>query len=180
MSDKLLLLDMDGVICEFNDAAYKVHGGAAPAEPQWGIWDDLGITEDEFWAKIGHDFWANLPWTEEGEALLAGIERLVPKANVALLTSPSFNGGIDGKWEWVRKHMPDYTHRFIPTTAKHFVAGPGKILVDDRNENVDRWVERGGLGVLVPRTWNRRRHETKARRFDVDQVLAEIERALNV
>ncbi len=178
MTEKLVLLDMDGVLCEFNDAAYRVHGKEPPDDPQWGIWDDLGITEAEFWRPMGYEFWAGLDWTAEGRWLIAGLENLVDHKNIALLTSPCETPGCyDGKREWVRKNLPDYRN-FIPTSAKHFIAGAGKILVDDRNENVDNFARLGGQGVLVPRTWNRRRDETTNKRFSVGCVLKDIEQAL--
>jgi hypothetical protein len=40
-------------------------------------------------------------------------------------------------------------------TAKASVAGPGKILIDDKNENIDEWEAAGGIGILYPRPWNR-------------------------
>jgi 5'(3')-deoxyribonucleotidase len=55
-----------------------------------------------------------------------------------------------GKLEWVRKNIPQAIDRTIITRHKHLLAGPGRILIDDAEFNVNDWNEHGGTGILYP------------------------------
>lgn len=155
-----VFLDMDGVLCDFTGAALKLHGKSIPpSEVRWNFHRQVGLTDAEFWAPLGPDFWASLPWTAEGKALLRRVEQHFGAENVALLTSPCATPGcIDGKCAWVRREMPDYLDRLIVTPAKHFLASLGdSLLIDDRDENLGAFVMAGGVALTIPRPWNRER-----------------------
>lgn len=65
--------------------------------------------------------------------------------------------------------MPSYSRRLILTNRKEVFSGPGRALIDDRDENVEGWEKAGGIGVLVPRPWNK----TKASRRNVSTLIEE-------
>lgn len=176
-----LLLDLDGVLVNFVRGAHLAHGREPVARVEWNFFEPWGMTPVEFWAPMGFDFWLNLTWTDEGRELLRGLEGLIPSDRIALLTSPcDTRGGVEGKVEWVRRHMPDYRRRLLVGPPKYLMAGPGKVLVDDHEPNVDGFLGEGGRAVLVPRSWNRRADEAcpTTNTFSVQAVLAEVEREL--
>lgn len=169
-------LDLDGVLVDFTAGALAVHGKhLEPADIRWDFNEQLDLTPDQFWRPLDAAFWAGLGWTHEGRDLLAEIERLFGE-RVVILTSPCKTAGaVEGKVEWIRKHLPAYYRRFLIGAPKHLVAGPDKILVDDHNGNVRKFVSHGGRAVLVPRPWNALRVATTGGRFNVQEVVREIE-----
>ncbi len=176
----VVFLDLDGVLVDFIGGAFKLHGKSVPLlDVRWGFPEQIGFTgvnDPTFWAGMGHDFWACLEWTPEGKQLLEGIEEFVKPEQIALMTSLCETvGAVEGKVSWVRRNLPAYTRRLFVGPAKHLAAGPGKILVDDYNENVNRFVEHGGRAVMPPRPWNHRIGECDGQGgFDVSSVLDEL------
>lgn len=170
-------LDMDGVLVDFTRGAMDLHGRQVPpGQLTWNLEKALGFERpQDFWDPLGQDFWAGLPWTSEGRYLLTQVENLFGD-RVVLLTSPCLTPGCaQGKLDWVRREIPHLARRVLVGPAKHLVAGPGKVLLDDHDPNVESFRSEGGHGVLVPRPWNSRRHETCGRGgFSVARVVEEI------
>lgn len=180
MGDSLLLVDMDGVLVDFHGGAYRHFGWEPPAKMSWDFFLDHGVSAAEFWGALDASFWAGLQPTAEFGDLLAGLEALVGPERIGLLSSPSRTGGsLQGKADWVRRHMPAYSRRLLLGAAKHFVAGPNKLLIDDLESNVTSFRAHGGAAVLVPRDWNARSAEAPGNRFDVGALLGEVRAALS-
>jgi len=173
----IAFVDMDGVLVDFVAGVLKHFGREhiPHRDIQWGIEEQMGCTKDEFWGQLGHLFWANLPWTNEGKALLDGVRRICGD-NIVILTSPSRTPGcVDGKLDWVRREIPALADSVIMCKRKGFVAHSNAVLLDDHNKNVDEFSEAGGRTLLIPRPWNRRKDETcPLGRFDVAKVLDEL------
>lgn len=178
-------LDLDGVLVDFVGGALRRHGrGLEPSEVRWGFPSQIGfggVDDPAFWAPLGRAFWAGLDWTHEGKGLLAAVESLFGD-RVALMTSPcETEGCVEGKRDWVRRHLPGYQRRTFVGGAKHLAAGPGKLLIDDREENVDAFAAEGGHALLVPRPWNRHRERTDASgRFDLAALAGGVRGAYEV
>ena len=181
MTMPVCFVDLDGVLVDFVGGALKLHNKPLPMDVvTWDFDQQVGLSAQEFWSPLGEEFWANLEWTAEGVALLVCLDELF-RGRVALLSSPCATPGCcDGKRQWVRKHLgPDWLKRLMLSSAKHLFAAPGKVLIDDNNENVDAFVGAGGRAVLTPRPWNRRRHECETGgRFNVAKLLDEVEKGL--
>ena len=75
------LLDIDGVLADFQGAACRAHGRSSPwvGRAANGVWDMAelwGIAEDEFWAPLcGREFWAALQPTVECFDIVKLVER---------------------------------------------------------------------------------------------------------
>lgn len=162
------LLDMDGVIADFMTAICKAHGRPNPyydpvtEEKARGTFDTekiWGITPEEFWAPIqGYalDFWETIEKTPEADQIIRLVSREFGVDNVAILTAPSKDAGsVPGKRAWMDKNYPAFSKRMIFTSAKEFLAGGNRFLIDDRDKNIQGFEEAGGTGILVPRPWNR-------------------------
>lgn len=153
-------LDMDGVIADFVGAIHKAHGREyCYADPsvrgQFEINPIWGISASEFWSKDSFEFWADIEPTTEASEIVSVLEEAFTTENVCLLTSPSLGvGSISGKRSWVAQHFPQFSNRMIFTSAKQFLAGPERLLVDDRDQNVADFRRHGGRAILVPRHWN--------------------------
>ena len=103
-------------------------------------------------------FWSTLPRTKDVNhyrEVMAG-ERSCGR-EVLLCTHACSDACYEGKMMWIDRVMPDMKGKVIITEHKHLLAAPGRVLYDDRDENIDAWERYGGIGRLVPRLWNRGR-----------------------
>lgn len=159
-----IFLDMDGVLVDFMRPVMAVHGiryDMYPVEAGWDIMEAVGIlapekklTVSEFWAPCDRKFWAGLPKTNLCDTLIRTVEGYVGAENVALLTSAMWPEAAAGKVDWVMSNYPQYQSRLIMGTAKEFMAGPDRLLIDDRDKNVEDFRAAGGRAIKVPRPWN--------------------------
>ena len=159
----LCLLDMDGVIVDFVKGACDVFGLAMAKKYPLGVRapysmeDHLGIPASIFWARFDREFWANLEPTTEAHLIVETLERKFGQDNICILSSPiSTNTGacVDGKLDWIGKHLPAYKRRFMFGPQKKFCVAPDRWLVDDHDDNINAFVSHGGRTILVGRPWN--------------------------
>lgn len=155
-----IFCDMDGVLADFDAGVIAAHG-KDPVKDQrpageWDIATFWGLSQPDFWKPLSSfDFWANLPVCDGALEFFEGLRNRAP---VALLTNPSESADcVLGKREWIARNLKGWKGPvyFVYGSKKH-IAGPGKILVDDKDENVEEWRRCGGAAVLVPRRWNKR------------------------
>lgn len=164
-----VFLDMDDVMCDFVGAAAVCHGITKDQLNQHrrpGEWpinhaiarakglESYTLSFNEFWEpmdKIGPSFWENLhphPWLHE-------LLEMVVRHEYYYLTTPTRLHGYEGKAKWVVRYFGvSFLQKLIPTEAKHLLAAPGRILIDDRPENIKEFEKHGGHGILFPITGN--------------------------
>lgn len=152
---KVILLDMDGVCCDFVGAVCKLFGRDPAEVSSWNISDDLGVSPSVFWTAInsrGSTFWETLkplPWFEE---LYKTCTEIAPTCFCSAPTrSPNC---VAGKLAWLQARFGDTFRDYIFTARKELLARPGVLLIDDRRKNVERFLAAGGDGVLFPRPWS--------------------------
>ena len=131
--------DMDGVLTDFDGAYEQLTGEDIRGQH---------LSDASFWKPIdeaGVKFWYEMNWKGDGKELWEHIKQYEPK----LLSAPSReNSSRVGKRLWVEKHLPGV--ELILRSAKHKkdLAEPDAILIDDREDNIAGWVERGGIGIV--------------------------------
>ena len=77
------MLDMDGVLCDFVRGSLSHHGRTLDYNTiEWDFVNQLGMPPAEFWAPLGFDFWAGLPWTPGGRDFYDALERVVGPGRV--------------------------------------------------------------------------------------------------
>lgn len=175
-------VDMDGVLCSFFDGAVRAHNKTLPMkDARWDFLTQIGFNGPDdplFWVKLSNaDFWANLAWTAEGFDLLGQVEIIFGPSRIALLSSPApYPGCDDGKRAWIKMNTPAYVRQAFLGSAKHLMASPGHILLDDHAPNVLAFRAAGGHAIMIPRPWNDRRDECDDDGcFDVAGVVRELE-----
>jgi 5'(3')-deoxyribonucleotidase len=150
-------LDLDGVLVNFFKGVCDEFG-----QPynyfnliEYSFWESWGITRDQVNSRCDITFWSDLEWMHDGIEILEAVLKRFP-LDVHLLTTPMPNfGSWTGKARWVNEHIPVFNKRLIITQEpKSLFAGPGTLLVDDKDENITEFVKAGGMGILVPRPWN--------------------------
>ncbi len=174
---------MDGVLADFVRGAMLHHHRPDHDhdKTEWGLEAQFGIMPEQFWASLDYDFWAGLKPLDDGLDLLEEVEFLVGRENVCIVTSPCDTAGcLEGKRDWIKQYLPDYKKRLVLTSAKHLLAGPRKLLIDDHDANYDKFTTACGRGVLVPRPWNRNRDlcEFPGGKFRVPDAAVVVEKIL--
>ena len=167
MQPMRVFLDMDGVLADFVGGVHRVHGrpncydnpsnlGRFDIEACWGV------SAEEFWEPTDtFEFWNGLDKMPDADAFVDFVCGEFLTSNVAVLTAPSKACAcFTGKRAWIERYYPQFKRRIIYGTAKDFLAGPNRILIDDRDRNVEEFAEHGGIGILVPRPWNSAYHVT--------------------
>jgi hypothetical protein len=136
--------DLDGVLVDF-DRGYKELTGKLPKDAGDG---------PEFWNpihKAGAAFWIKLKWMSDGKELWNYIEQYKP----TLLSAPSQEESSRiGKRVWRKNTLPDTKMILTPARFKQKYSGENNILIDDREDNIQQWKDKGGIGILHTSTEN--------------------------
>lgn len=153
----LILLDMDGVLCDFAGGVCALFGKAGPqagdvAQP---LHEFLGIPKGHMWHRVGEAgprLWENLeplPWADE-------LVRLARSAGELLIaTSPSLNpASTAGKLVWLQRRFGRQFRDFAITPQKHLLAASDRLLIDDTAKHVDAFIAGGGQALLFPSVEN--------------------------
>lgn len=160
MNKPIILLDMDGVICQFTklvaELFNKDHDDIESnwKYGNWSIAQELGISESDVWKRINkvETFWEDIEPYPYAKDL---IKYLKSKYELHICTSPSSQFSCPtGKLKWLSKHNMGFGRNVIITPNKHLLACPNKILLDDMDKNCNKFCEHGGKSILIPRIWN--------------------------
>jgi 5'(3')-deoxyribonucleotidase len=134
-----VIIDLDGVLTDFQKQLAKLLD--KPLDRDWDFGNDPKI-----WKKIddaGEEFWKNMPWMPDGQELWNAVKKYKP----TILTAPSRHpSSTAGKKVWLKENLPD-----VPYTIdkkKQDYAKDGYILIDDREKNIKKWEDAGGIGIL--------------------------------
>lgn len=154
----MIILDMDGVLAEFDVAACRVHGLPENTVPlRWDWYADFGISDEQFWDKIhalGDSFYGELvkpyPWVREV------IDMVCDADDFVIMSSPSNHpAGYAGKKIWLDKYVPGLSPKqLIVGAQKHLLARPDRLLIDDGLHNIEAFESAGGQAFVFPQPWN--------------------------
>jgi len=132
-----LFLDLDGVFAHFDLGHYEL-SGKWPHE----------VTDREMWKTIhkAKDFFLSLKFMPDAEILWEYTKQYNPKF---LTGAPSSELSRLHKKQWVaEKFGPQWETIVLPSKDKQKYAGPHKVIVDDHKDNIQRWTDAGGIGIL--------------------------------
>jgi hypothetical protein len=198
---KVIYMDLDGVAANWDKAAMGLFGFHDREQTYWDELVDLiaeryGVDKRKatgiMWSRInkeGADWWESFEFYEMGLELYEACWAVAP---VVFVTSPSTDpSSAAGKMAWVNRMSPAFTelrHKkkyhfdqyavktvkrcLAITPAKAMLAGPGKLLIDDRDINCRRFEAAGGTTVLWPQPWNKAGHGLPSAALVNAQLLA--------
>ena len=136
---------MDGVLTDFERAYREL--------TSIGL-EGRHLDGKSFWSpinKAGVKFWSDMKWMEDGHVLWNYIKQYKPK----LLSAPSSEDSSRvGKHEWVEKELPGVPLLLRSAKHKKDFAEVDAILIDDREDNIMGWIEKGGIGIVHTSTNN--------------------------
>jgi len=144
-----IYLDMDGVIADFF--------GAIKEKFQVEHWKSLNDRESAFASLRNTDWFNTLPKFPESNRIVTFVEE-ISNNDWGICSSP-LTGDRDNSAYWKRRwlerngYAPPLVENMIFTSNKHKYAWNKltrrpNILVDDRPDNVRRWIEAGGIGIV--------------------------------
>jgi 5'(3')-deoxyribonucleotidase len=178
----MLLVDMDGCLCDFVKSACALHGQPVESVDCWDFNKKWGITSEQLWAPIhdaGFEFWADLepyPWFDE---LIGMVSEVDP--NFYICTTPSQSpDSCSGKLEWIHRHLGYQFNRYFMAPSKSPLAAPGRLLIDDGDHNCKAFDEAGGEFICVPQPWNSNAHRIDERMAHVSEFLGYYQHAQKV
>jgi len=137
MTTSKLFLDLDGVLADFDRGVKAVTGKRPEDLPMKVMWRELSRHPD---------FFGTLEFMHDAQELWAFC---APHEPVILTGLPLGSWAPEQKRRWVA-HMLGPHVRVITCMArdKHRHAGPGTVLVDDREKARAPWVAAGGIFIL--------------------------------
>jgi len=129
MSQKLVFLDMDGVLVDLpQDNKHLPIGNRLE-------WDDA-----IFWGNL-----PKLPWADQlVDFCFSNFDETY------ILSRPCGAPSVIGKHSWMEKHYPILKKNVILTRSKHLLAKAGRVLIDDDCDQCARFFEAGGHTVWIP------------------------------
>jgi hypothetical protein len=137
-ADYKIYCDMDGVLVDFEKGYKELTGKDASYK----------TNPEEFWepiSKAGASFWIKLQWMPDGKQLWEFIKPYNPE----LLSAPSREESSKiGKFTWVKRNIPGTKLILRQAERKQEFATPNSILIDDRADNIQRWKDAGGIGIV--------------------------------
>lgn len=157
--EKIAFIDLDGVLADFFAGVCRVFNrpdlAACWPAGEYSCEKVLGITRSEFWRAIEADphFWSSLaayPWKSP---LIDAVRSWGYRPFIC--TTPSTDPVCAAqKTMWIQDHLGSQWRDYCLCQDKHLLAAPNRILIDDKDENVDLFTEFGGTGILFPQRWN--------------------------
>jgi 5'(3')-deoxyribonucleotidase len=154
----IVFLDMDGVLVDFTRGVFERFGipYELPETMRYWWFNDYGLSDEEVDSISTIDFFAGLRWTTEGKAILSAVEKIFEQSNIYLISAVMPNPqSTTGRMLWIERYLPRYKNKtWLGRIPKSLLAGPDRLLVDDKDENIAEFVAAGGQGILVPRPWN--------------------------
>lgn len=158
---KHILLDMDGVLVDFNKGACIVHNRLDLYDniDHWYYYRDWNLNDDQFWEPINRtrSFWLDLEeydWTNDLIEFIqnCGVDFTISSRPADHHTSYS------QKFQWCQNKFGENFNNVMFGYRKHLMANPNTILIDDSDSNYNKFIKAGGNCILFPQKWNNNKH----------------------
>lgn len=162
MAIKRVLLDLDGVLVDFNGSVQRLFGVRDIEVLDWSLEKYIGVSEKEMWSRIdeqGPYFWANLPrypWYAELMATVLDYD-------FTIATTPSKDPySAYGKRLWLQQNLGREFTNYMIGKQKWLMARQDTVLIDDKDDNCKAFEQHGGHAIVFPQPWNSRRDVARA------------------
>ncbi|NWU64403.1 NT5C protein, partial [Pterocles burchelli] len=141
-----VLVDMDGVLADFEGAVLRGFRGRFPSEPRVELEERRGFSVREQYRGLREDLGAKVASVYESPGFFLGLDPIpgaleamqemirMQDTEIFICTSPlqKYEHCIVEKYKWVEKHLgPEFVERIILTRDKTVVAAD--LLFDDKD-----------------------------------------------
>lgn len=149
-------LTYEEVLFHWKPGSWGIHTPATEAlRANGGLTAEQDLTLYQFYKPMrdNESFWANLKPTQWFAALLERVTKIDPDYQVATcpIRCPACYAG---KMKWAAKYWSDSYDRVVPLRDKSLLANENSLLIDDSDDNVKRFIGKGGYGIVFPRHHN--------------------------
>ena len=140
-----ILLDMDGVLCDFDQRCDELN-----------CWrEDIHKCNWKKMEEIGESFWTDMKPLDEGMLLFNYLIQYCEKNGheLGILSAVHLPCGKRGKRKWLTKNglaqFMKYPNIKIINNGnqKYKLAEPDMLLIDDKAENCEKFIEAGGKAI---------------------------------
>ena len=143
-------VDLDDTLVDFTGAFKKLSDGISPNdyEKKYGI--------NSFFETIlnpaGAKHWAELKWLPFGRALYSFLIERKEYIDLYILSTPSrATSSIIGKTMWIMMNIKSddipINNIILDRKKEQYCTKPGCVLIDDRERNIEKWAEVGGVAL---------------------------------
>ena len=130
---------MDGVLVDFDESFKK----------KYGTYPYL-LSKEQLWTIVNStpNYWVDLPPQQDAHELIEFLERNGFEILTGLPHSGFDKANIE-KRQWIKNHIGDHVKVIccLSKDKQNYLQNKD-ILIDDREPNIQRWVEAGGIGIL--------------------------------
>lgn len=159
MSRDIILMDVDGVLCDFTSSWLPIVAPELSEEDVSSFAFENYLNDDQLnkLRKIcqSSEFWFDMAPYEGARDFVESVVENTDGGEIVYCTAPwvGCDGWADVRRGWLEKHMPKGD--LVVTNRKDIVRGG--YLIDDKPENVMSWSARNKVGVayLYARPWNK-------------------------
>lgn len=146
MNRRSIYIDMDGVVADFEERVSEILG----RKIGWGVSD---LTKAD-WDKVteNQQLYRDLPLITESVKMVGLCRGFSHMFNVSFLTAipreATMPSSKADKTYWLNKHFPGMEINFGPFSRdKQRYCKPFDLLIDDKPENIEQWVSKGGCAI---------------------------------
>lgn len=136
-----IYVDMDGVLTDWEKQFERLFG--VPVETYES--EHGKEKRYELVHKNSPNFYATMPWMNDGKILYNFIKEFPTE----ILSHATDAECKQGKEKWLSDHNVTLKQNLVPEREdKAKFATPDSILIDDREDNVNEFIQAGGIGIL--------------------------------
>lgn len=153
-----LLLDVDGVICDFIGGMIRSHGWDITPD-DWTSWSHhhtMGITDKTFWEPTWRkNWWSDL---QPYPGAVEFVRMLASRFEITFASAIHLNWSSGPQLlRWLTEHeffdaVGD--HRAYMLGERKSLLNGGGVLLDDYDDNCERFDRAGGRSIVYPQPWN--------------------------
>lgn len=138
-----IYVDMDGVLSDWEEQ-FKRYSGGIPVD----TYDSLYGKQKryELVNKNSPPYYANMPWMKDGKLLYNFVKEF---PHVEILSHAPDKGAYIGKMQWLKSNkIPLKANLVSDREDKAKYANAESILIDDRDDVVNEFIQAGGKAIL--------------------------------
>lgn len=159
----IVLFDIDDVIVDWKKTAIELAG--QDAETAFHHWVSgntstgkaIGMSDRALWKLVCEhpSWWVDLPKTAWADELIQHVEDANVEWFFCTAQSDDDERSATQKVQWAKKHGWIPKKKLCITHQKWLLASFNKMLIDDKDSNIEEFRKAGGHGLLMPQPWNK-------------------------
>lgn len=154
-----IMIDLDGVLCDVQQQITNDYfGSPQQMKDFWipGVYDLDKIFGREISLEKSFGWWATLPKTKECDKIIKMCQCCIH--HIDLISTAIDGNANEGKEKWIKDNLRHFNLSwaiYAKSSERTRFANPETLLIDDCDQNIKDFREKGGLAITLPRLWNK-------------------------